>query len=155
VVSRTGKVQGRIPSLDLDMERKVQRLALDLARAGLVSSMHDVSDGGLATALVECCVAVVPPNTAIGADVALGGEAAGAWAALFSEEPSRVVASVPPAHVAAVRERAARAGVPFAELGSTTARDFVVRAGGSEIIHAALEELSSARERCLVSIVGE
>ena len=155
VVSRTGKVQGRLPTLDLEMEQRVQDLALDLARSGLVSSMHDVSDGGLAIALVECCVAVNPPAVPLGADVSLPEVAGGAPGALFSEEPSRIVASVPRAKLDAVRECADRARVPFTELGSTASGDFVIRAGGSEIVRAALEELREAREKCLVSIVGE
>jgi phosphoribosylformylglycinamidine synthase subunit PurL len=155
VVLHTGKVQGRLPPLDLEMERTLQKLALELARAGLVSSMHDVSDGGLVAALVECCVAVNPPGQVVGAEVTLPDAASDAWAILFSEEPSRIVASVPPSKLDDVRARAERAGVPFAELGSTRARDFVVRAGSSEVIRAALEELREARERCLVSLVGE
>jgi phosphoribosylformylglycinamidine synthase II len=155
VVSYTGKVQGRLPPLDLEMERKVQALALELARGGLVSSMHDVADGGLATALVECCVAVNPPQEMIGLDVALPEVPGGPVASLFSEEPTRVVASVSPSKLAEVRSRAGRLGVPLAELGTTTARDFVVRAAGSEIIRAKLEELKDARERCLVPILGE
>jgi phosphoribosylformylglycinamidine synthase len=155
VVARTGKVQGRLPSLDLEMERKVQALALSLARGGLVSSMHDVSDGGLATALVECCVAVNPPLGMVGVDISLPEVPGGAVAALFSEEPSRIVASVPAAKLTAVRDHAQRAGVPFTELGRTTARDFVVRRAGSEVVRADLEDLQRARERCLVPIVGE
>ena len=61
VARHTGQVKGPLPSLDLELEAKVQRLALELARAGLVSSMHDVSDGGLAIALVESCVAADQP----------------------------------------------------------------------------------------------
>jgi phosphoribosylformylglycinamidine synthase len=155
VVSLTGKIQGRLPPLDLEIERKVQSLALELARGGLVSSMHDVSDGGLATALVECCVAVHPPRTMVGVDVTLPEVPGGPVAALFSEEPSRVVAALAPAKLAEVRERAKRAGVPLTELGTTTASHFIVRAAGSEIVRAALEDLRDARERCLVSIVGE
>jgi phosphoribosylformylglycinamidine synthase len=137
------------------LEQKVQALALLLARGGLVSSMHDVSDGGLATALVECCVAANPPHPMVGVDVSLPDVPGGSVAALFSEEPSRVVASVPLAKLPEVRERARSAGVLLTEIGTTAVRDFVVRAGGSEIIRAALEELREARERCLVSIVGE
>ncbi|HMI83558.1 MAG TPA: phosphoribosylformylglycinamidine synthase subunit PurL [Polyangiaceae bacterium] len=155
VVSRTGKVQGRLPPLDLEMERKVQSLALELARGGLVSSMHDISDGGLATALVECCVAAPPPGRLVGVDVSLPAVAGGHVAALFSEEPSRIVASVSPAKLAEVRECARRAGVSLIELGVTTASDFVVRGAGLEIIRATLEELQGAREQCLVPIVGE
>jgi phosphoribosylformylglycinamidine synthase len=155
VVSRTGKVQGRLAPIDLEMEGKVQRLALELARGGLVSSMHDVSDGGLATALVECCVAVDPPYPMVGADITLPATSGGAVGALFSEETSRLVASIPQALLADVRERARQAGVPLTELGTTKERDFVVRSAGSEIIHASLPELRDARERCLVPIVGE
>ena len=155
VVSRTGKVQGRLAPIDLEMEGKLQRLALELARRGLVSSMHDVSDGGLATALVECCVAVAPPYPMVGVDITLPATSGGAVGALFSEETSRLVASIPPALLADVRERARQAGVPLTELGTTRERDFVVRSAGSEIIRAALPELREARERCLVPIVGE
>jgi phosphoribosylformylglycinamidine synthase len=155
VVSRTGKVQGRLPPLDLEMERKVQALALELGRGGLVSSMHDVSDGGLGTALVECCVAVNPPRETVGIEVSLPDVPGGPVAALFSEEPSRVVASIPPAKLSEVRERARRAGVPLVELGTTTAKEFIVRAAGSVVVRAALDELQGVRERCLVPIVGE
>ena len=155
VVSRTGKVQGRPAPIDLEMERRVQRLALDLARAGLVSSMHDVSDGGLVVALVECCVAVDPPRVPVGADITLPRVHGGVTGALFSEEPSRVVASLPRAKVAEGRAMAERAGVPFVEIGSTTPREFVVRSEGTEIARAALADLQTARERCLAGIVGE
>jgi phosphoribosylformylglycinamidine synthase II len=154
VVSRTGKVQGRLPPFDLEVERKLQSLALDLARTGLVASMHDVSDGGLATALVECCVAGNPPQTAIGADVSLPDVPGGHAALLFSEAPSRIIASIARDHVAAVRKKAEQAGVPFVEIGSTTDAGFVMRASGTEIVHATLEELRDARERCLEPIVG-
>ncbi|HKQ71005.1 MAG TPA: phosphoribosylformylglycinamidine synthase subunit PurL [Polyangiaceae bacterium] len=154
VFAHTGKIQGPLPSLDLDMEKSLQLLALELARARLVSSMHDVSDGGLATALVECAVAVDRESAMIGAEIALPASASPV-AALFSEEPSRVVASVAPANLADVKARAARAGVPLLELGKTAAADFVIRTNGSELVRASLTELREARERCLEPIVGK
>src|SRR5262249_40519618 len=51
VFAHTGKVQGPLPAIDLELESKLQRLCIELARAQLVSSMHDVSDGGFAIAL--------------------------------------------------------------------------------------------------------
>jgi phosphoribosylformylglycinamidine synthase len=53
-----------------------------------------------------------------------------------------------------VKERASRAGVPFAELGATTAKDVVLRRAGAELVRATLDELREARENCLVPIVG-
>jgi phosphoribosylformylglycinamidine synthase subunit PurL len=155
VVSRTGKVTGRLPPLDLDIERKVQNLALALARAGLVSSMHDVSDGGLVTALVECCVAVDRPRGMIGADISLPEVAAGIVGALFSEEPSRIVASISLEKVAKVRDLANEASVVMTELGTTQPNEFVVRFQGKELARAGLEELREARERCLAAIACE
>ena len=154
VSCHTGQVKGPLPSLDLELEAKVQKLALELARARLVTSMHDVSDGGLAIALVECCVIADQPTAMVGADVTLPASNSDAVAALFSEDPSRVIASVPTAKLAEVKERAARAGVPLAELGTTTAKDVVLRRGGSELVRATLDELRDARENCLVPIVG-
>jgi phosphoribosylformylglycinamidine synthase len=155
VARHTGAVKGPLPSIDLHIEAKLQKLALELARAGLVSSMHDVSDGGLATALVECCVATDQPSAMIGAAVSLPAGPANAVAALFSEEPSRIVASLPPTSVAEVATRAALAGVPFVAIGTTTASDIVLRRDGSEIVRAALADLRDARENCLRSIVGD
>jgi phosphoribosylformylglycinamidine synthase len=153
VARHTGEVKGPPPKLDLELEAKVQRLALELARARLVTSMHDVSDGGLAIALVECCAATDQPTAMVGAEVSLP-EGPSDVAALFSEGPSRVLASLPAANVAEVKGRAARAGVPLVELGQTTAKDVVLRRGDAELVRATLDELREARENCLVPIVG-
>jgi phosphoribosylformylglycinamidine synthase len=154
VVRHTGEVKGPLAPLDLDMEAKVQRLALELARARLVTSMHDVSDGGLAVALVECSVAADQPAAMVGADITLDAGPLDIAALLFSESPSRVVASLPGSKLDEVRARAARAGVPFAVLGTTNAQDLVIRRSGAELLRATLNELRDARESCLAPIVG-
>ena len=92
-VQKTGKAQGAPPKLDLDKERALQGLALELARAHVVRSMHDASDGGLAAALVECAVGADRPELVFGCDVALDADASDAASELFAEDPSRVVAS--------------------------------------------------------------
>jgi phosphoribosylformylglycinamidine synthase II len=155
VAARAGVVAGALPSLDLEAEKRLQQLCLDLARAGIVSSMHDVSDGGIAVAMVECCVAVDDESGMIGAQLALPDGPADTAALMFSEEPSRVIASVHAAHVADVKSRAERALVPVAEIGTTTSEGFVLSAHQREIVRATLLELRTARERCLVPIVGE
>ena len=60
-------VAGRPPALDLELERDVQDGAPRGASArGLVKSAHDCSEGGIAVALAESCIA-----GGIGADVHL------------------------------------------------------------------------------------
>jgi phosphoribosylformylglycinamidine synthase subunit PurL len=132
---------GPPPKIDLAREKKLQGLMLELARAHLVSSAHDVSDGGLAVALAECSVTGPHP---IGAEVSVALDAA----TLFGEAPSRVVVSVSPEHVSDVMKRAASAGVPAMSIGTTKGKALVL---GSASIP--LEELRAAREACLLGIV--
>ena len=51
-----GKVAGRIPDVDLELEVKLQARLRAAIEARLLKSAHDCSDGGLAVALAECCV---------------------------------------------------------------------------------------------------
>lgn len=50
-----GKVCGLPPRIDLELEKRLQELLVELIGEGLIKSAHDVSDGGLAVALAECC----------------------------------------------------------------------------------------------------
>jgi phosphoribosylformylglycinamidine synthase II len=53
--------------VDIDAVRDAQLLVRDAVRAGVVSSAHDIAEGGLAIALAECCLA-----GGLGAEVELG-----------------------------------------------------------------------------------
>ncbi len=52
----TGETYGAPPELDLAEEKRVQKVVRDLISEGKLKSAHDVSDGGLAVALAECCI---------------------------------------------------------------------------------------------------
>ena len=62
-----GVVRGVPPALDLDAERTLQALLVELAAERLMRSAHDCSDGGLAVTLAECCF----DTDGIGADVSI------------------------------------------------------------------------------------
>jgi phosphoribosylformylglycinamidine synthase len=85
------QVAGDCPPLDLDFERRLQVASLQAIQAGLVKSAHDVSDGGLAVCLAECCF--LNRNALIGADVDLDMSARPDFI-LFGEDQSRIVLSV-------------------------------------------------------------
>jgi phosphoribosylformylglycinamidine synthase len=51
-----GKKKGRPPRMELAKEKKFQDATRAAIRGGLVRSAHDISDGGLAVALAECCI---------------------------------------------------------------------------------------------------
>ena len=84
-----GLVAGR-PYIHLEVELAVQRSCRRAIRSGLLKSAHDCSDGGLAVALAECCIA-----GAVG--FRGSGGISGRWdAALFGERQSRIVVSLAP-----------------------------------------------------------
>jgi phosphoribosylformylglycinamidine synthase len=60
-------VRGVPPSIDLEAERALQTLLVELADQRLVRSAHVCSDGGLAVTLAECCF----DTGGVGAEVAV------------------------------------------------------------------------------------
>lgn len=86
-----GKIFGKAPELDLEVEAKVQKQVLSAIRAGLVASAHDISEGGFAVALAECCMSA----QGLGAEVEVTGNPV---SALFSESQSRFILSVKKEH---------------------------------------------------------
>ena len=107
-----GRVEGQ-PALDLDLEVRVQTVCRDAVRAGLVASAHDLSDGGIATALAECAII-----GNIGASVTESPDAGGRWdAAMFGEAQSRILLSVSPDNLDRIKALAHDHDVPLAVIG--------------------------------------
>ncbi|MDE2897681.1 MAG: phosphoribosylformylglycinamidine synthase subunit PurL [Chloroflexota bacterium] len=100
------------PEINLVDEVAVQRLVRELIAGRLLSSAHDCSDGGLATALAESAFAgergVVAPNLPIPERLD---------EALFGESQSRIIVSYPPLAAAAVAAAAATLSVPITAIG--------------------------------------
>ncbi len=105
---RRGHLGGHLARLDLALHARLLALVAGLVDDRLVDGVHDVSDGGLGLALAEMMV-----KSGTGCRI---GPVAG-YAELFGEGPSRVLVSVPPDRLAAVRERSLQAAVPAADLG--------------------------------------
>ncbi|MBI5682210.1 MAG: phosphoribosylformylglycinamidine synthase subunit PurL [Deltaproteobacteria bacterium] len=60
--------KGKTPEINLDMEKNIQDACLQAINSGIIKSAHDLSEGGLAVALAECCISS-PANGHIGAIV--------------------------------------------------------------------------------------
>ena len=115
---------GPPPGLDLDLERRVQEACRAAARRGVLVSAHDCSEGGLAVALAESCIAGTVGF--VGEDAALAMLADEAEitssgrrfdAVLFGEGQSRIVLSCRPEQAATLGDLAAQHRVPLRRLG--------------------------------------
>lgn len=84
-----GRIFGKSPELDLDVEASYQGQILAAIKNGLVSSAHDVAEGGVAVALAESVIG----SKGLGAEIELEGSVV---SALFSESQSRFILSVKP-----------------------------------------------------------
>ena len=126
----------------MDAERAAASLLEAAARAGLLAAAHDVSDGGLAIALAESCLA-----GGHGCRVSLPGDE---FTFLFSESAARVVVAVMPG---AEREFVAlceRHAVPAQALG--TAGGGRLEVAGSFAVP--LDELAAAHRGVLPALFG-
>jgi phosphoribosylformylglycinamidine synthase len=107
----TGRDEGPVPSLDLDLAARLNSFLARAASLRLLESAHDVADGGLSVALAEACFPLE-----LGLELAWDGNVSSA-AALFGETQSRVVASVSPGNFTRAAELLASFGLPFSTLG--------------------------------------
>jgi phosphoribosylformylglycinamidine synthase II len=141
----TGRLEGSPPGLDLDAEARLHRLLAELATDRLLAAAHDLSDGGLAVALVEAVLAA-----GVGATVELP-TGLPPLAALASESASRALIAVDPAAAAAVAAAAARTGVPIRRLGRTGGDALVVPG----LLDLPLDLLRDAYEGAIPRALGE
>ena len=109
-----GKVAGECPQLDLDEEVALQRACHVAIEHQLLNSAHDLSDGGLAVALAECCIG--DRENMIGAHIKLTGWQRADFA-LFGESQSRILVSLPQDHLDDLRHVCSEHGVPMEVLG--------------------------------------
>ncbi|UOY91599.1 phosphoribosylformylglycinamidine synthase subunit PurL [Ectobacillus sp. JY-23] len=126
-----GKIFGKAPAIDLDVEAKRQQQLLAAIQAGLVQSAHDIAEGGFAVAIAESLM-----GTAFGADVKVEGDAT---VALFAETQSRFVVSVKPENRAAFEQ-----AVEAQYIGTVTETGKLIIRGTEELIHADVQELKTA-----------
>ncbi|HWP58555.1 MAG TPA: phosphoribosylformylglycinamidine synthase subunit PurL [Candidatus Acidoferrales bacterium] len=129
-----GMVKGAPPAIDLRLERAVQRCCIRAVNEGIIRSAHDVSDGGLAVTLAECCV--MGPEGSIGAEVELA-EPVRADALLFGESQSRIVVSVGEKDLPRLSEIAAKERAPLAVIGRVGGENLRIRG----MLEAPVDEL--------------
>ncbi|MGO9640401.1 MAG: phosphoribosylformylglycinamidine synthase subunit PurL [Candidatus Acidiferrales bacterium] len=143
-----GIAAGAPPTVDLAAEKRLIRLLEALAAAGAVASAHDISDGGLAVALSECCFG----GDGLSAEVKVAG-AEPAEIAWFGERGARAIVSAARARVAEVLAHARECGVRGEEIGRVSRGTLRLEYNGQNVVRAPVESLrevwAGAFERAL------
>jgi len=109
-----GQLGDSPPALDWERELSVQSLVRRLIRDGVLSSAHDLSEGGMAIALAESCI---HSDELLGVELDFEpqGLAPDSW--LFSESASRVLVSLSSENLDALVDAASRSDVPSQLVG--------------------------------------
>lgn len=136
-----GSIFGKAPSIDLQKEKEQLDALLKAIRSGLVSSAHDISEGGLAVALAESMM-----EGEVGASVTISGDTV---TELFAESQSRIIVSVRPENVDEF-ERIVQAK----RIGEVTnTRTLVIEKDGEVVLEATQEEMVAAWKGAIPSLL--
>lgn len=121
---------GRPPKPDFDAEKEVQGAVRAMVRAKAISTAHDISDGGIATALTDCSMGDALP----GCSVTLPGDGR-LDERLFGEDGARIIIAYAPEKEQAVMDLAAAHQATFTPIGTT---------GGDRLVIEGILDLSIA-----------
>jgi phosphoribosylformylglycinamidine synthase II len=141
-----GAVWGYPPDLDLEKEAALQKALVELSHQGLVDSMHDCSEGGLAVALAESGFA-----KGIGINVELASNDLPVEFVLFGEDPSRVVISCDQEQVPRIKQTANTYGLSIETIGQTSAEVVQIKVDGKVVVSAKVADLRAGYESSLES----
>lgn len=137
---------GLPPTVDLKWEATLARIMATSSKDGLITGAHDLSEGGLAQALVEsalageCGIRVVLPE---GADPFV-------W--LFSESAGRVIVSVPRGEEIRFQQMLTAQNIPHARVGVTDPDSGTFEVQGQFTLTT--DELRAAHEGTLLALFG-
>ncbi len=139
---------GTPPAIDLQRESVLAAVLVAGSREGLVTSAHDVSDGGLAITLAEMCL-----RFGFGArlDVRETGDP---FIALFSESAGRAVVAVPALHEERFTELCASGELPYRRIGVVAADDDSAVLDVAGVLTLPLTQLRNAHEGTLPALLG-
>jgi phosphoribosylformylglycinamidine synthase subunit PurL len=126
-----GVVAGMPPAIDLAAEKRLIDCLVKMAAQRVILSAHDVSDGGIAVTLAECCF----DSEGLSARIDFGVSQEPTESALFGERGARAIVSLPSASLARATAIAAQWNVGVQQIGTVTRDDFRIQLNGTSVIH--------------------
>jgi phosphoribosylformylglycinamidine synthase subunit II (EC 6.3.5.3) len=130
-----GVIAGKLPPINYDYERSLHNFLVLAAELKAISSAHDVSDGGLAVTLAECCI--LNQEQPLGARVVLEFHGRPDFA-LFGEGGGRVVISYSPENTRLVDQLAKASGVEIDVVGVVSGESLEI----NELINVPVSQLA-------------
>ncbi|MDX8362847.1 MULTISPECIES: phosphoribosylformylglycinamidine synthase subunit PurL [Bacillaceae] len=129
-----GRIFGKAPELNLDVEQTRQKQLLTAIQSGVIQSAHDIAEGGFAVAIAECLFG----TEGLGCNVKISGSAV---TSLFSETQSRFIVTVKKENQQAFEQL-----VQATLIGEVSAEPMlkIDNEQGEDLIHISVEEAENA-----------
>ncbi|MGN6090551.1 MAG: AIR synthase related protein, partial [Actinomycetales bacterium] len=142
-----GHLGGLPPRVDLEAERQLAQILVAGSRDGMVSAAHDLSDGGLAQALVEACL-----RRGRGARIWLPDDL-DPFVALFSESTARAIVVVPRSEELRFTDMCVARHVPVTRVGVVDGVGEDARLEVQGLFDVTVAELREAHEQTLPAVL--
>jgi phosphoribosylformylglycinamidine synthase len=133
-----GLKKGNCPSIDLKLEKSVQKTTLEAIEKELIQSAHDCSEGGIAIALAESCIS--NPAKKLGAVINLASQHMRQDALLFGETQSRIIISVRQKNVKKLMQIAKKNKTPVSIIGEVKGKSLAI----NQLVNISVNDLHKA-----------
>src|SRR5512143_298222 len=143
-----GRDEGRCPALDLASTRALVNLLLETVRDGMLSSAHDLSEGGLAVALAEAAMGPAGLGARLNVATPLPSTRL-----LFSQTAGRAVVSMPAGRERNLVEAGRRYGVAVSLLGRVEPGRLEVSVNGARVLDLETPVLKTSFESAFLKLV--
>ena len=128
-------IAGKPPRIDMNIEKKAQEAVLKAIQNGWINSAHDIADGGLATALAECCI--INRQNQLGLNAKIISDLRPDYL-LFSETQSRFILSADETHKQNIIDMFNEKSIPIQLIGETGGTSLQI----NNILQIGLSELN-------------
>ena len=147
-----GLKEGKVPIVDLEAEAKLQGLLIGGIELGLISSAHDLAEGGLLVAMLEMLFG----DLNLGAEIKMDTLDSNARldALLFGESQGRALIGVSPENLSSLLDLANQSGVSAQVIGQTTENEvFSLKVDDEEILNSDVSKLRKIWEDAIPSMM--
>jgi phosphoribosylformylglycinamidine synthase len=147
-----GLKEGKVPIVDLEAEAKLQGLLIGGIELGLISSAHDLAEGGLLVAMLEMLFG----DSNLGAEIKIDTLDSNARldALLFGESQGRALIGISPENLSSLLDLASQSGVDAHVLGQTTENEVLsLKVDDEEILNADVSKLRKIWEDAIPSMM--
>ncbi|AJT43194.1 phosphoribosylformylglycinamidine synthase subunit PurL [Psychromicrobium lacuslunae] len=146
-----GHLGGQPPLVDLGREKELAEILINASRDGMIDAAHDLSEGGLAAALVESSLRF-GVGARVGLDELAARDGISVFEALFSESQARALVSVPRSEEVRFNDMCSARGFEHLRIGVVDAESGALDVPGAFTL--SLDQLREAHEGTLPKYFG-